>query len=67
MSEIKITFKPTLEIYQDSKDEWRWRIKVRSEIIAASTEGYKNRKDCLDNILNVEKRIQYLRENNLIK
>jgi len=57
MSEIKIIFKPILEIYQDSKGEWRWSIKVRSEIIAASTEGYKNRKDCLDNILNVEKRI----------
>jgi len=65
--QIKIIRKPELEIYQDSKKEWRWNIKVNGEKIAASTEGYANRKDCMDNILNVEKRIKYLRENEEIR
>jgi len=66
MKRLVIVRKPELSIYQDSKNEWRWSIKINGKIIAASTEGYINRKDCVDNILNVEKRIQYLRENDLI-
>ena len=64
---VKLNFFPKLKIEKDSKSEWRWNIKVNSEIIASSSEGYKNRKDCVDNILNVEDRIKYLRENDLIK
>lgn len=64
--QIKIIRMPELKIYQDSKNEWRWKIKVNGETIAASTEGYINRKDCIDNILNVEKRISQLREKGLI-
>lgn len=66
MSNIKIIIPPKLEISKDSTGEWRWNIKVNGEIIGASTEGYRNRKDCIDNILNVERRIQYLREKDLI-
>jgi uncharacterized protein YegP (UPF0339 family) len=64
--EIKILPSPKLTIYQDSKDEWRWKIEVKEDIIGASTEGYKNRKDCVDNILNLKKRIEYLERNKLI-
>jgi len=33
------------------RKEWRWRIKAANgKIIGASTEGYKNRVDCVDNL-----------------
>ena len=41
-------------------------IKVNKETIGASSEGYKNRQDCLDNIKNLKKKIEYLEKNNLI-
>lgn len=63
---INIIYPPELIIYQDPDNDWRWNIKVNGKTIAASTEGYRNRKDCVENILNVEKRIKYLREKNLI-
>ncbi len=63
MSEIIVLGpSPKLEIYKDVKHEWRWSIRIGSETIAASTEGYKNKEDCLENIRNVERRIKYFRE-----
>jgi len=67
MAKLKFVVHPKFEIEKDFKDEWRWNVKVGGKIIAASSEGYKNRSDCLDNILNIERRIKYLRENDLIK
>lgn len=64
---IIITTLPKLEIYKDSKNEWRWNISVNGKIIASSSEGYTNKQDCIDNIFNVENRIKQLREKNLIK
>lgn len=64
MRQIKIN--PTLEIYQDAKNEYRWRIKTLGEIVGASTEGYINKEDCLKNIQRLEEHIKYFRENNLI-
>lgn len=64
---IIITTLPKLEIYKDSKNEWRWNILVNGKIIASSSEGYTNKQDCVDNIFNVENRIKQLREKNLIK
>lgn len=58
---------PKLTIEKDDKEEWRWNIKIGSDIIGCSSEGYHNRIECLENILNVEQRIKYLRENGLIK
>lgn len=66
MKILKIIPSPKLEIYQDSKNEWRWNIKVNGEIIGASSEGYVNRQDCVDNIKNLKKRIEYLERNDLI-
>ena len=35
------------EIYKDKRGEWRWRKKSSTgKIIGASTESYKDRKDC---------------------
>ncbi|MCH4828619.1 MULTISPECIES: hypothetical protein [Flavobacterium] len=68
MTQIKIIHLPKFEIEQNSTTkEWWWRIKVGSKIIASSSEGYKNRQECLDNVFNVENRIKYLREKDLIK
>lgn len=37
-------------IYKDSKGEWRWkRTAPNGNEVGASTEGYKNRVDCLAN------------------
>lgn len=39
------------EVYQDTSQEWRWRLRAaNNEIIAASGEGYHNRQDCLNAI-----------------
>lgn len=37
-----------IEFYQDKRNEWRWRIRhLNSNILAVSSEGYKNRIDCV--------------------
>jgi uncharacterized protein YegP (UPF0339 family) len=36
------------KVYRDVAKNWRWRFVARNgEIIAVSSEGYKNRIDCL--------------------
>lgn len=62
----RLTIKPKLEIYND-KGDWRWTIKVGGKIIGASTEGYKNRTDCVKNILNLRNRINQLEESEEVK
>jgi len=38
------------EFYKDSKEEWRWRrIASNGKIVGASTEGYKNKQNCINN------------------
>jgi len=38
------------KIYKDSADEWRWNVTAANgKTIAASSEGYKNRIDCVSN------------------
>jgi len=39
------------KIYQDTRGEWRWERKSagNNKIVGASTEGYKNRSDCVAN------------------
>jgi len=63
---------PKFDIYKSEnakthKVEWRWRILMSSDIVAASTEGYIKREDCVDNILKLEEHIKYLREKDMIK
>jgi len=42
---------PKFEVYKDKKGEWRWRLRAsNSKIIADSSEGYKDKKDCLHGI-----------------
>jgi len=62
-----IIIRPKLEVYQDTKNEYRWRITMLGKIVGASTEGYKNREDCLKNLTRLESHIKYFRENGLIK
>lgn len=42
--------KPKLNIYQDANKKWRWQVHASSDEIAASTQGYANRTDCVDNL-----------------
>lgn len=38
------------EFYKDNASEWRWRrTAVNGQIVGASSEGYKNRLDCVAN------------------
>jgi len=38
------------ELYKDGSGEWRWRRTApNGRIVAASSQGYKNRSDCEDN------------------
>jgi Uncharacterized conserved protein len=40
----------TWDFYQDSAGEWRWRRTApNGRIVGASSEGYKNRADCVAN------------------
>ena len=39
------------ELYRDAKGEYRWRLQAQNnEIIADSSEGYKNKSDCTHGI-----------------
>ena len=43
--------KDKFEFYKDKRDEWRWRYRAKNgKIIATSSEGYKNKSDCLKGI-----------------
>ncbi|WP_081411225.1 YegP family protein [Tenacibaculum ovolyticum] len=39
------------EFYKDSSSKWRWRRTVSSngKIVGASSQGYVNKSDCIDN------------------
>lgn len=38
------------EIYQDASGEWRWRRTASNgRIVGSSSQGYKNRADCIEN------------------
>lgn len=44
--------KPTdrWEFYRDARKKWRWRlVAINGRIVAASTEGYLKRSDCIAN------------------
>ncbi len=40
------------QLYKDSKGEFRWkRLAANNRTVGASTEGYNNKADCIDNAL----------------
>lgn len=40
----------TWEIYKDRANEWQWTRKARNgKTVGGSTEGYKNKQDCIAN------------------
>lgn len=50
INRIKITPMDKWEFYQDASDEWRWRRTApNGRIVGASTQGYVNKSDCIDN------------------
>lgn len=43
-----------LDLYKDKAKEWRWRmVSTNGNILATSSEGYKNKKDMLDSLYSV--------------
>jgi len=43
--------KDTFEVYQDKRDEYRWRRKApNGQIVGAASEGYKKKVDCEANM-----------------
>lgn len=47
------------EYYRDAADEWRWRVKhTNGNILAVSSEGYKNKQDMFDVVTNMVKGLQ---------
>ncbi|BAK70953.1 YegP family protein [Aliarcobacter butzleri] len=48
---IKSAEKDIITIYQDNREEWRWRRKSSNgNIVGSSSKGYKNKQDCKDNV-----------------
>jgi uncharacterized protein YegP (UPF0339 family) len=46
----------TFEIYQDSRKEYRWRLKAANgQVIATSGQGYKAKADCRHGIEVIQK------------
>lgn len=42
--------KDKVDIYKDNKGEWRWtQTAANGKTVGASTQGYKNKQDCIDN------------------
>ncbi|WP_445721826.1 YegP family protein [Flavobacterium sp.] len=40
------------EFYKDASDEWRWRrIAINGKIVGASSQGYVNKLDCINNAI----------------
>ena len=41
-----------LEFYQDSQQEWRWRVQAENgQIVGAATEGYVELRDAKANVI----------------
>jgi uncharacterized protein YegP (UPF0339 family) len=49
-------FEATFELYEDSANEWRWRLRHRNtEIIADSSEGYSSQRAARNGIESVKR------------
>lgn len=46
---------PKFEVYQDKGGEYRYRLKARNGEIILASEGYKEKKSCLNGIESVKK------------
>lgn len=44
-----MSHKPEVEFYQELGGDWRWRVRAANgDIVADSSEGYRNRLDCVN-------------------
>lgn len=47
-----------IEVYLDTSKEWRWKVThANGNVIGASSEGYKNKSDCLNNLKSLGEQI----------
>lgn len=50
MLNVESAKKDKIEIYQDKRDEYRWRrIASNGRNVGAASEGYNKKSDCLEN------------------
>ena len=46
--------KSKIQLYQDKKDEWRWRLKASNgRIVATGGESFSSRSNCHDSVAKV--------------
>jgi uncharacterized protein YegP (UPF0339 family) len=61
--EIKPLNLPEIEVYQDIKREWRWRIiSLNGKIIGASTESFTTKQNCIKNLNSIGEAMRNHRE-----
>ena len=47
--------KTKIDVYKDKAGEWRWKlVHANGNIMADSSEGYKNKKDCVKSLNSVK-------------
>jgi uncharacterized protein YegP (UPF0339 family) len=47
-----------LDLYRDSKKEWRWRITARNgRIVGSSSEGYKRKSKAIANLKRIKEAV----------
>lgn len=52
-----------ITFYRDKRDKWRWRIMAKNhEIVAASSQGFVRRIDCVGNLNRVANATRAWRE-----
>jgi uncharacterized protein YegP (UPF0339 family) len=59
--------KGMFEIYKDTADEWRWRLKARNGKVIAVSEGYTSKAGCLNGVRSVQSTLTgqvYIKEPN---
>ena len=48
---------PRLNIYEDANKKWRWQVFMSSDEVGASTQGYANKSECIDNLKKIANHI----------
>lgn len=65
LAEAHAAKQPRFDIYEDVKEpthKWRWRIWMSSDIVAASSQGYKTKSEALENVKKVRDHITTLEQ-----
>ena len=71
MKSIKVMPNPEFKVYESKSSiesqKWRWTILILGKTVGASTEGYANREDCINNAKKLGENISTLIKNEKLK